>query len=158
MKKIDKILANDKYRYYVNYIKNAEKDRKFCRHGIEHSLDVARIAYIINLEEEKFIDKEIIYATALLHDIGRAKEYKDGSSHHLAGADIAEDILADAGFSTEDRKRICLAIASHKQCSKEDELLKLLYRADKLSRCCFDCDAFDECYWDDGMKNKTLLY
>ncbi len=158
MDKIENILNNDSYRCYVNYIEKMEMDRSFCRHGMEHSLDVARIAYIINLEKNMGIDKELIYATALLHDIGRAAEYKDGSPHHKAGADIAGNILTEAGFSEADRECICDAIACHKKELDDGGIAGLLYKADKLSRRCFDCGAYDGCYWDDSMKNKAITY
>lgn len=158
MDKIENILKNSSYRCYVNYIEKMETNRSFCRHGMEHSLDVARIAYIINLEKHMGIDKELIYAAALLHDVGRAAEYKDGSPHHKAGADIAGTILAEAGFSETDRNCICDAIACHKKGHTDDSIAGLLYKADKLSRRCFDCRAYDSCYWDDAMKNKSILY
>ncbi|MCM1272496.1 MAG: HD domain-containing protein [Clostridium sp.] len=158
MDKIKKILNNERYQYYVNYIETMETDRNYCLHGMEHSLDVARIAYIISLEHNMGIDKELIYAMALLHDIGRAEEYKDGSPHHQAGVDIAGDILDEAGFSESDRNRICRAIACHKNEQTGDGIAELLYKADKLSRKCFDCGAYDSCYWDDEMKNKSIIY
>ncbi|MDE6025933.1 MAG: HD domain-containing protein [Lachnospiraceae bacterium] len=158
MDKINKILDNEKFKYYINYIEGMEADRSFCLHGMEHSLDVARIAYIISLENNMGTDKELIYAMALLHDIGRAVEYKDGSPHHKAGADIAGGILADAGFSEVDIQDICSAIACHKKEHPEAGLAGLLYRADKLSRRCFECKAYKDCYWDDDMKNKFIIY
>ena len=57
-----------------------ERDRKFCLHGIEHSLDTARIGYISILENGLPIDKELFYAAALLHDTGRYS----GMPHHEA--------------------------------------------------------------------------
>ncbi|MGN0395668.1 MAG: HD domain-containing protein, partial [Coprococcus sp.] len=82
MDKINAILNNHEYRSYINKIKENETDRRFCCHGIEHCLDVARIAYIINLEEKLDIKKELIYAAALLHDIGRADKSDAGKNHH----------------------------------------------------------------------------
>ncbi len=158
MNRIENILSDDSYKSYISDIENKEKNRKFCCHGLEHCLDVARIAYIISLEEKTGIDKELIYAAALLHDIGRAAEYRDGSPHHETGAEIAEEILSHTGFNPGEIKTICHAITCHKSESDGDGLSSLLYRADKLSRCCFRCGAYDECYWDEAMKNKTILY
>ena len=33
----------------------------------------------------------------------------------------------------------------------------VLYRADKLSRNCFLCDAREDCYWPEERKNRTIL-
>lgn len=159
MDKIRKIMNNTTYINSMTYIKDAEVDRKFCLHGVEHSLDVARICYILNLEEKLSYDKEIIYAMALLHDIGRSAEYQNKVSHHQAGADIARGILEDAGFDILDVEEICDAIASHKYVEDNKKDLKyLLYKADKLSRNCFDCRMYAKCYWDENLKNKEITY
>ncbi|MGN0367578.1 MAG: HD domain-containing protein [Wujia sp.] len=141
----------------MEVIYELEQDREFCLHGIEHSLDVARIAYILNLEEQLQLEKTEIYAAALLHDIGRAKEYQQGSSHHEESAKLANQILRDVGYEIKQCERICAAIGCHKEMTKEDGLAKLLYRADKLSRNCFACQAKERCYWSDEQKNQTIV-
>lgn len=159
MKRIDELLVNDTFKEHLSRINEAETERIYCLHGIEHLLDVARISYIINLEEKLGFDKAVIYAMALLHDIGRNLEYKEGLSHHQAGGDIALEILRDIGFDQEDCKKICDAIRSHKEpLSGEDKtsLNYLLYKADKLSRNCFSCKAYDSCYWEESKKNKSI--
>ena len=160
MNKIDKILANPTFNEHLKRISEAEVDRIYCLHGMPHLLDVARIAYIINLEEELGFDKETIYAMALLHDIGRNLEYESGLSHHQVGGDIASDILKAVGFDESTCECICQAIRSHKKLrSKEDNksLSYLLYKADKLSRNCFSCRAYDSCYWPEEKKNKNII-
>ncbi len=158
MDKIDRLLKNELYISCMERIKKAEKERIFCLHGIEHSLDVARICYITSLEQGLNIDKEIIYATALLHDIGRCVEYESNISHHAAGEPIARQILCECGFSDGDADIICDAIASHKSRSDDSKnaLKKLLFTADKLSRNCFSCEASDKCYWPFEQKNKSI--
>ncbi len=161
MNRITKIINNNIYKSYMDNIKKAEVDRVFCLHGIEHCLDVARISYIIALEEKLDIKKDVIYATALLHDIGRCEEYKSNTSHHQIGAEMAADILVQADYGEEECKTICQAIACHKDgCDVSDEnmLKSLLYRADKLSRNCFFCEAYRECYWQESKKNHTITY
>ncbi len=160
MNKIDLILANPTFNEHMERICKAEEDRIYCLHGMEHLLDVARIAYIINLEKELGFSKETIYAMSLLHDIGRNLEYEKGLSHHEIGGAIALDILTQVGFSNEEKELICQAIRSHKELGdKEDNcsLNYLLYRADKLSRNCFSCKAKDSCYWDESKKNKGII-
>ena len=55
----------------VQNLQQAEKGRIFCRHTMEHFLDTARLMYIYNLEDGAPVKKDIIYAAALLHDLGR---------------------------------------------------------------------------------------
>lgn len=159
MNKIDAIMRHSLYDSCMDKINKAEQNRIFCRHGIEHSLDVARIGYIISMEEKLGIDKELIYAAALLHDIGRCEEYAGNALHDKAGTEIAGHILADSGFSDCDIDIICDAIEHHRaQTNEADRALRqLLYRADKLSRNCFACKASGECYWSEKRKNSRVI-
>ena len=133
----------------------AEKDRVFCCHGLNHLLDVARLMYIRSLEDNSQLDKELIYTTALLHDIGRFVQIDKGIPHNEAGAELAERILADCGYSKSESVLICEAIGEHRQGS--DSILgSYLYDADKKSRCCYACDARNECKWPDEKKNSKI--
>ena len=82
MNNVDIIINNPKYKEYLRKLEEFEKERIFCRHTLEHFLDVARISYIQVLENDMKYSKEVIYAIALLHDIGRVLEYEKGIPHH----------------------------------------------------------------------------
>lgn len=160
MNRIDKLIHDDKYVMCMKKIRSAEKDRRFCRHDLSHSMDVARISYILDMEENLGFDKSVVYAMALLHDIGRCEEYENRVSHHRAGAELARDILIRCGYDETDTEAICSAIEQHKGPGDDDSersLSNLLYRADKLSRNCFDCVAYDECYWTENKKNRGIV-
>ncbi|MBU5316873.1 HD domain-containing protein [Clostridium bornimense] len=164
MERVTKIISNELYKKSQLAIENLEKERKFCNHDFNHYIDTARIAYIISLEEGYNVDKEIIYATALLHDIGRVDEYTLGISHDIASAEKAKIILKQCFFEDNEIEIIYEAIKDHrgykniKSKEKEMTLSELLYRADKLSRCCYNCDAYLECKWDDEIKNNNIKY
>ena len=93
MPRIDYICANGLFRRHLGNIAQLESGRIFCRHGIDHLLDVARIMWIKNLEEQLEFDREVIYATALLHDIGKDEQYESGISHDVASERVADAIL-----------------------------------------------------------------
>lgn len=158
MERINKITDHPLWKLHIAKLKEAEKDRIFCKHGIEHLLDVARIAYIENLEENCGISKEMIYAAALLHDIGRFLQYSEEKPHEEAGAELAEEILKDCGFHQEEKKEILLAITAHRKMEtrQDKSLAGLIYRADKQSRMCKFCPAFFECNWSAEKKNKNI--
>lgn len=160
MKRIQRIMKHEAFCYGMKQIEAAERERIYCKHNLEHSLDVARIAYILNLEEQGGLSKELIYAMALLHDLGRSEEYRKGTAHEEAGAILAERILLECGFDTAETGWICQAIAVHKNSGQnaEDYGARLLYRADKLSRTCFACMASKTCYWKEESKNSSILY
>ena len=160
MNRVNLILENSKYQEYIDKIKQAEEDRIFCLHNMSHFMDVARIAYSINLEEGLGLSKEWIYATALLHDIGRFKQYEDGTSHELGSAELAPEILAETGFEEQEQEEILKAIKEHrnKEIAKEKSLAGIIYRADKLSRPCFACEAEKQCDWKKSKKNMKISY
>jgi putative nucleotidyltransferase with HDIG domain len=145
MKRINQILTNEDYLKYLKKNKEAEGDRIYCHHDIEHFLDVSRIAYIISLEEKLNANKEILYAMGLLHDIGRWMEYESGIDHAIASKNLAEEILQNCDFSESEIQEIISAIESHRSIKSSSVLGDLLYRADKLSRNCLHCSAITTC-------------
>lgn len=157
MIRINKILENSIFRKCLQDLEEAEKERIFCRHGIEHLLSVARIMQIYALENSINIDKEIIYATALLHDIGRANAYRLNTDHAEESAKIAQRILTDLGFYDKDIAEIVFAVLHHNDSENSNELCSLLRTADKQSRNCFSCSAYKECNWSENKKNKGVI-
>ena len=158
MDRVNQIWNHFLYQKELKKLQIQEKDREFCRHTPEHFLDVARLAYIRVLEEKLPVSKELIYCTALLHDIGRARQYEDGTPHDEAGAMIAEQILADLDFSAEEIAAVVSAIRGHRGRTDQSVLGNLLYTADKKSRNCFSCKAEAQCYWSPAKKNMTIQY
>mgnify|MGYP004473340173 FL=1 len=158
MVRVNQIWKHPLYQTELHKLQLLEADREFCRHTPEHFLDVARLAYIRALEENYPVSKELIYCTALLHDIGRARQYEDGTPHDEAGAVIAEQILKELGFSPEEIQAIVSAIRGHRAETNQTILGQLIYRADKKSRNCFSCKAEPECYWSSAKKNMTIQY
>ncbi len=160
MNRVDRILNHKLFQIHLQENEKAEAERQFCRHGMVHFLDVARIAEIINLEEGLSLQRELIYAASLLHDIGKHIQYENRTPHEIASAQIAPEILADCGFDKAEADCIVEAILSHRdeKIAKEPDLRGVLYRADKASRACFACKAESECNWKDGKKNLTIKY
>ncbi|WP_242960989.1 HD domain-containing protein [Clostridium peptidivorans] len=157
--RINAILQNENYKIYLAKNEEIEKNREFCHHDLQHFLDVARIAYIINLEKNINIGKDMVYAAALLHDIGRWMQYEKGVPHDEASAKLAADILKVCGFNENEIKEIVAAILMHRKVSVDEESLSyLIYRSDKLSRGCFNCKAILECNWPEEKKNYNIKY
>lgn len=159
MNRINQILFHAQYQNALEQIGIWEREREFCRHTIEHFLDVARLAYIRSLEKGLDVKKDVIYAAALLHDIGRYQQYENGTPHEVASARLAEGILQDCAYSEEERAQIEQAILGHRSShggENADVLGKLLYWADKASRNCFACDAREACHWPDEKMNMEI--
>ncbi len=158
MHRVNRILENKDFNKYLRKTEKYEEDREFCKHDMNHLLDVARIAMLMNLETEAPMKKEWVYAAALLHDIGRFVQYEDGTDHAEASADLAPEILDEAGFTSKEVRIIVEAIRYHRDKRvKEDAGLRgILYRADKASRRCFSCPVEARCDWKKKKKNLTL--
>lgn len=158
MRKCSRILRNEKYLKILSQTEEAEKDRIYCNHGINHLMDVARAAYIINLENKLDIRKELIYGAALMHDIGRYAQYTEGIHHHKAGAEIAEEILPECGFTADETKQIADAVKCHRKNSGRIKTLSdVIAAADKQTRMCMVCGAADTCKWSDDEKNMDIV-
>lgn len=160
MKRVDKILKHPVFRACMKKNSECEKDRIFCRHDAAHFLSVARIGYILNLKKKVRQKRELIYAAALLHDIGRYRQYEEGIPHEKASAALAPEILKDCGFGRKETERIVDAIKNHRNAGirKEKSLRGILYQADKLSRECYICPAEQACNWKNNQKNMRLRY
>ena len=140
-------------------IARLEKDRRYCGLGIQHLLDVARTSWILTLENQYPLSRDVVYGAALLHDIGKGKQYEDGTPHHLASAELAEPILKDCGYTRKEIDQILHAIRLHrKPTDDEAPLVRVLYIADKKTRLCFACKAQDDCNWPAEKKNLRLIY
>lgn len=159
MERYHQIIQNTDFRERLKELRELEKDRIYCHHDLEHACDVARIMYILALEEGCDLEQDIIYATALLHDVGRVEEYKGIMPHHEAGAKLALALLPTMGYDANEVAYIVEAIGRHRTPDEQEEntLGEYLYRADKLSRNCFDCEAWDTCKWSDEKKNHSLI-
>ena len=160
MERYHKIMKHHTFIEYVNRIEQVEKDRIYCRHNIGHLLDVARIGYLHILEEGLPIEKDLFYAAALLHDIGKVDQYVKKIPHEIGGAEIAAEVLKDCGYEKEEIEMIRQAILRHRRGDHQEEniLADTLYRADKESRLCMFCKVSDSCNWTKEEKNDTLLF
>lgn len=164
--RVERILCHPLFTENMKRCEELERERVFCHHDIAHALNVARICYIIVLEHGLGYSRELVYAAALLHDIGRAAQYMTGESHHQAGMRLAGEILRDCGFENSDVLHIQDIIKKH--CShisaaeaekwkqnKPETLLEAFDLADFWSRNCRTCTVRTECYWE--IKNDALV-
>ena len=159
--RLEAIRNHPLYQSSLRRLNDLERGRIFCRHGMEHLLDTARIAYIKSLERALPLSRDLIYAAALLHDIGKWEQYENGTPHELSSARIAEEILSGLPphlrFSPEETETILTAIRGHRKLRETPELLEaLLYESDKASRACFSCPASEACNWATTKKNKEI--
>ena len=158
MEQVNRICRHPLWRESMEQIRQLEQDRIFCRHDIAHCLDVARLAYLESLEKHLGLEQGLIYAAALLHDIGRHFQYLEGIPHEQGSARLARSILTDCGYSPAEQEEIVSAILQPRlpETGTQNDLAGLLYRADKASRLCMFCGAAEACNWSQEKKNMSL--
>lgn len=147
-KRLLAIVNNNKYREYLASNMQRERERVYCKHQWEHSIAVARVAYVITLETNTpNLTKDVVYAAGLLHDIARWLQYDEGRDHAEAGAELAVEILEAAGYDDQEIQVICEAIGRHRKppAHEHNDLGNILYRADKAVRPCRFCEVREGC-------------
>lgn len=157
MERIQPVLQHPMYRDALQRIDALEHDRIYCRHGLPHLLDVARMAALLAVDRGAAYPRDVIYAAALLHDVGRLKQYTTGQPHAQAGIPLAAEILRDTAFTAEEQAEILQAVGQHQTGAAPDSLAQIIFEADHASRMCFACPAADSCYWPEGQRNHTVL-
>ena len=155
MERVRRIQSHPLFQTLRRNLQEAEEARVFCRHTMEHFLDVARLMYIYALEDGAKLRKDVIYAAALLHDIGRYEQLVSGTPHDIAGARLAGEIMRDCGFDAEEIHSVQSAVSVHRKqdAAGTEALNAYLYRADKQSRLCFACPVREACNWAEVKKN-----
>ena len=159
MIRVNDILHHPRFEDALRRLAILEADRLFCRHDLTHLLDVARIMWIETLENHLPLSRETVYASAMLHDIGRAEQLEGGRPHEEAGAALAAIILPEVGFSHQETAEILSAIHTHRghiQTNQQSPLGELLQRADKLCRPCWCCPSAGPCNWPEDRKNSGI--
>lgn len=121
----------------IQKIKDAvEKELSCSAHNMEHIMRVYNLC--MRIAEEEGGDVETLQASALLHDIARAKEDSDPSGktdHAVLSAKMAVQILQGLEFPEEKIKRIQECIISHRYRTGNRPKTKeaqILFDADKL--------------------------
>lgn len=149
MKRINRLIQRQDYQKHLQKTYDLEQTRVYCKHGFDHLLAVARIAYIYLLEQGEYsLQKELVYTAALLHDLGRWVEYQTGEDHAEASARLALPLMEEEGFSHEEIDLIQKAILEHRKHGDAhlSTLGTALAKADDWARDCLNCTARQTCH------------
>jgi uncharacterized protein len=122
-------------------------------HDFHHVLRVLGLAERIGPAEGA--DMEILRTAALLHDIGRPEEIRDGVCHAQVGAEKARQILTD--WPSDKLEAVAHAIATHRFRNDAVPLTleaKVLYDADKLD--CIGAIGVARAYAIGGLMGQRL--
>lgn len=159
--RVNRIWLHPLYQEQYQLLQECEKTREFCGHSLEHFLSVGRLMWIYNLEDQAGLSRELVYAAALLHDIGRGLQYREGIPHEEAGIRLSEKILPECGYTANEICSVLTAIGEHRGGNEgivSEQLGAYLYKADKASRNCMTCPAEKECNWPAERKNLQIVF
>jgi hypothetical protein len=118
------------------------------RRRIDHALRVTDFARRLLLHEQG--DRELVLATALLHDIGIPEaERKHGSAaghlQEIEGPPVARDILVRLGYDEPFIAEACAIIASHHSPGELDTAnFRAIWDADWLVNLGDECELGDD--------------
>lgn len=223
MPRVDALVRHPRFACGLARLEELERDRPWCRHGLPHLLDVARIMWIAALEHgwaapmgcgardvpaggcgvptaaaadgapasvagaatdaratcataavacaggaaAPPFARDVVYATALLHDMGRVAQYETGEPHHAAGQRYARELLGSLAdpvrFTASEIDAIARAVGAHRSGGAHAAagpaaatLAGLLRASDKAARACWACAARATCCWPPEKMNETL--
>lgn len=121
----------DRYEAYVRYMNDCMRD---SAHDAGHIYRVLHAALVLSAQE-KNVDRDVLIAAALLHDVGREEQFRTGESHASIGARMAAGFLAGRGEEKVFIEHVCACIRTHsfrKNDPPASVEAQLLYDADKL--------------------------
>lgn len=221
MPRVDALVRHPRFARDLARLEELERDRPWCRHGLPHLLDVARIMWIAALEHGWAASagcgvrdvpaggcapstaaagapalaagaatdaravrataaascaggaaappfaRDVVYATALLHDMGRVAQYETGEPHHEAGQRYARELLGalagPARFTASETDTIACAVGAHRSGGAHAAavpavatLADLLRASDKAARACWSCPARATCAWPLEKRNEGV--
>ena len=103
-------------------------------HDSQHIYRV--LYYALDIANEFELDKDVLIAASLLHDIGREAQNKNPECDHaIVGSEMAYDFLRGIGWCVSEASHVKACIAAHRYRNDnppESIEAKVLYDADKL--------------------------
>lgn len=105
--------------------------------GAHDSQHIYRVLYFaLDIANEFVVDKDVLIAASLMHDIGRDAQFKNSKCDHaIIGADMAYNFLLEIGWDENKAAHVRACIATHRFRNNnppESIEAKILFDADKL--------------------------
>ena len=115
-------------KYMLSCAGDAAHDSEHVRRVLYLALEIA--------ETEEGVDRDLLIAACLLHDVGRPEQFADPTlCHARVGGEKARRFLLDHGFSQDFAARVGDSVRTHRYRSDdppESLEAKILFDADKL--------------------------
>jgi len=102
-------------------------------HTFDHSMRVYSLS--MQLSEGLQVNRRVLEAAALLHDVGRPREDESGVSHSILSGEMSREYLRELGYSAGEIQHIVDAIRTHRFSEKVEPTSlegQILSDADRL--------------------------
>ncbi|HHV60922.1 MAG TPA: HD domain-containing protein [Clostridiaceae bacterium] len=118
--------------------------KKIESHMLSHNNDGAHdsqhiyrvLYYALDIASSYNVDKDVLIAACLLHDIGREAQFRNPENDHaIVGADMAYEFLIQIGWPEDKAQHVKECIFTHRYRNNnqpESTEAKILFDADKL--------------------------
>lgn len=128
-------MTRDMESQYIILLDIVKNKLSYAAHDLDH---VLRVFALCQKLADKNVNPDVLLPAALLHDIARRLEDEDPTGkidHAVTGAEMADGILKDLGYTGEVRDEITHCIRTHRFRSgfhPQTWEAKILFDADKL--------------------------
>jgi uncharacterized protein len=96
----------------LNFVRNELAKSDLGAHTLDHTMRVHALS--IQLSEGLSVNRRVLKAAALLHDIGRPSEAQTEVSHSITSGEMGRELLAELGYSDQEIKQVISAIRTHR--------------------------------------------
>ena len=96
----------------IDFVKKELSKSDLGAHTLDHTLRVYSLS--MQLGKGLPVNKRVLEAAALLHDVGRPREAESNVSHSILSGNMSRDFLRNLGYTTEEIESIVDAIRTHR--------------------------------------------
>jgi uncharacterized protein len=96
----------------LDFVRKELSKSNLGAHTLDHTMRVHTLS--LQLSEGLAVNRRVLEAAALLHDIGRPREAETKVSHSIASGEMGRDILAEIGYSDSEIRQVVSAIRTHR--------------------------------------------
>lgn len=96
----------------IDFVRNMLSESNQGAHTLDHTMRVFSLC--LRLSEGLQVNRRVLEAASLLHDIGRPQEISTGISHSIVSGQMSRGILTETGYSEREIEQVVAAIRTHR--------------------------------------------
>ena len=96
----------------IDFMREELSDSNSGAHTFDHTMRVYTLS--MQISEELPVSIRVLQAAALLHDVGRPREYETGISHSILSGEMSKSLLQELAYTENEIEQILDAIRTHR--------------------------------------------